>query len=59
MKQELIDLIEITKEINNPKLTEKTCEVLMACHGTKLLKKSFDLQSLLDSLQCLKQIEKD
>lgn len=49
MKQELQDLVKLAKESNNKELKERVKEVLMACHGTKLLPKKFKLQEFFDN----------
>ena len=43
MIQELQDLVELATKLNNPELTERVKEVLMASYGPKLLPKKFQL----------------
>jgi len=49
MIQELQDLVELATKLNNPELTERVKEVLMASYGTKLLPKKFKLQEFFDT----------
>lgn len=53
MIQELQDLVELATKLNNPQLTERVKEVLMASYGTKLLPKKFKLQEFFDEWDSL------
>jgi hypothetical protein len=53
MIQELQDLVELAKKLNNQELTERVKEVLMASLGTKLLPKKFKLQEFFDEWDSL------
>jgi hypothetical protein len=53
MIQELQDLVELAKKLNDQELTERVKEVLMASLGTKLLPKEFKLQEFFDEWDSL------